>query len=122
MITRLGLRYINRIEIPLPFLDFKEYILTTPEIAPGLPQAMTNFFMRMEIPDQNRDALIILTQTIEPVTEDKKLPLIFDIDVIRAGMFDVKGEGIWNNFEELRNLKNEVFFKSLTDKAKDLFR
>jgi uncharacterized protein (TIGR04255 family) len=122
VVTRLGLRYINRIEIPLPFLDFKEYILTTPEIAPGLPQAMTTFFMRMEIPEPSLDALVILTQTIEPVTEDKRLPLIFDIDVFRAGLFDVKSDEIWTIFEGLRNLKNDVFFKSLTDKAKDLFR
>ena len=41
-ITRVALRYINRIEIPLPMRDFKDYILTTPEIAPGLPQELAN--------------------------------------------------------------------------------
>jgi uncharacterized protein (TIGR04255 family) len=122
VITRLGLRYINRIEIPLPFLDFKEYILTTLEIAPGLPPAMRTFFMRMEIPEPSLDAHIIITQTIEPVTEDKKLPLIFDIDVFREGLFDVRSGDIWTIFEGLRNLKNDIFFKSLTDKAKNLFR
>ena len=122
VITRLGLRYINRIELPLPFSDFKEYILTTPEIAPGLPQAMANFFMRMEIPEPNLPAHVILTQTIEDVTEDKKLPLIFDIDVFQAGLFDAKSDEVWTIIERLRNIKNDIFFKSLTDKAKDLFR
>ena len=34
-VNRISLRYINRLELPLPFGDFKEYLLTVPEIAPG---------------------------------------------------------------------------------------
>ena len=49
-VTRVALRYINRIEIPLPMRDFKDYILTTPEIAPDLPQGLGSFFMRLVIP------------------------------------------------------------------------
>ena len=44
-ITRIALRYINRIEIPLPMKNFKEYILTVPEIAPKLPQVLDHFFI-----------------------------------------------------------------------------
>ena len=32
-VVRIALRYINRIEVPLPMKDFKDYLLTTPEIA-----------------------------------------------------------------------------------------
>jgi uncharacterized protein (TIGR04255 family) len=34
LITRLALRYINRIDIPLPISDLKEYMRTIPEISP----------------------------------------------------------------------------------------
>jgi uncharacterized protein (TIGR04255 family) len=78
--------------------------------------------MRMEIPEPSLPAHVILTQTIEEVTAAKKLPLIFDIDVFQAGLFDAKSDEIWTILEGLRNLKNDIFFKSLTDKAKDLFR
>lgn len=44
-ITRIALRYINRIEAPLPIKDLKEYILTNPEIAPKLPQSLSQLFL-----------------------------------------------------------------------------
>ena len=43
LITRLALRYINRIDIPLPISDLKEYMRTTPEISLDLPQQMSSF-------------------------------------------------------------------------------
>jgi len=72
-ITRIALRYINRIEIPLPMKDFKEYILTAPEIAPKLPQALANFFMRLDIPnpDIQANALITLTMNSSTIKDQK---------------------------------------------------
>jgi len=122
-VTRIALRYINRIEIPLPMRDFKDYILTTPEIAPDLPQGLESFFMRLVIPDPKGQAVAIVTEAVEPVDEaHKRLPLIFDIDVFRAVAFNVQDNSMWETFEYLHDLKNEIFFKSLTPKAKELFR
>lgn len=122
-VTRIALRYINRIEIPLPMRDFKDYILTTPEIAPDLPQGLGSFFMRLVIPDPKGHAVAIVTETVEPVDEaNKRLPLIFDIDVFRAVAFNVQDNSMWEAFESLHDLKNEIFFKSMTSKAKELFR
>ena len=122
-VTRVALRYINRIEIPLPMRDFKDYILTTPEISPVLPQGLGSFFMRLVIPDPKAQAVAIVTETVEPVDEaNKRLPLIFDIDVFRAVAFNVQDNSMWETFESLHDLQNEIFFKSLTPKAKELFR
>jgi uncharacterized protein (TIGR04255 family) len=119
-ITRIGLRYINRIQIPLPITDFKDYVLTIPEIAPGISQSLSNFFMRLEIP-QELPTMAIIMQTMEPVTSDNKLPLIFDIDVVREMTIESDDEA-WECFENLRDLKNNIFSRSLTEKSKDLFR
>jgi len=122
-VTRVALRYINRIEIPLPIKDFKEYILTTPEIAPDLPQGLESFFMRMVIPDSKAQAVAIITETVEPIDESsKRIPLIFDIDVFRMAAFSVQDNSMWETFESLHVLKNEVFFKSITPKTKALFQ
>jgi uncharacterized protein (TIGR04255 family) len=121
-VTRVALRYINRIEIPLPIRDFKDYILTTPEIAPDLPQGLGSFFMRLVIPDPKAQAVAVVTQTVESVDESSnRLPLIFDIDVFRMAAFDVQDETLWEMCEQLHDLKNEIFFKSITPKAKELF-
>lgn len=121
-ITRIALRYINRIEVPLPMKDFKEYILTNPEIAPKLPQFIDHFFMQIILPNPEIQAKAIITQTMEPATNKNTLPLILDIDVFSEAVYADNKEEIWNDFEKLRVFKNEIFFNSLTDKAKELFK
>jgi len=75
-VIRIGLRYINRIEVPLPFNDFSEYLLTNPQIAPNLPQAVSHFFMRLEVPNPDIEATAIITQTMDKPTTAQRLPLI----------------------------------------------
>ena len=78
--------------------------------------------MRLVVPKQELEATAIITQAMEPVQEGARLPLIFDIDVFRLGSFAVATDEIWTMFESLRNLKNEIFFKSITPKAEELFK
>lgn len=121
-ITRIALRYINRIDIPLPFENFKEYILTIPEIACDLPQGLSNFFMQLNIPNIKINATAVINETMKEITKDNKLPFIFDIDVFQINNYSNNDEKIWEEFEKLRNFKNEIFFNSLTKKAKELFK
>jgi uncharacterized protein (TIGR04255 family) len=121
-INKLGLRYINRIELPLPFDDFKEYILTRPEIAPNLPQNINHFLLRIVISKPEIKAVSIVILTIEEPTKENKLPLIIDISVVHESNYSVENPNIWDIFENLREFKNEVFFNSITDKTKEFFR
>ena len=118
-VKRLSLRYINRIEVPLPLKDFNEYILINPQIATDLPQALSNFFMRLEIPFPEKDALAVIIVTLDggPL-KPQIMPLILDIDVVRDVKFSDDLEVIWGDLEVLRDIKNECFFKALTPKAK----
>jgi uncharacterized protein (TIGR04255 family) len=120
-ITRIALRYINKIFFPLPMKDFKEYILTIPEVAPNLPQGLSHLFTRLVIPKPEIEALAIITETMEDPNQDQKLPFIFDIDVFKEINYS-EPDRIWKDFEELRQFKNEVFFNSLTEKAKEMFK
>lgn len=119
-VTRLALRYINRIEIPLPIKEFKEYILTVPDVADGLPHGLANFFMQLVVPDQESKNIAIITETMEPI-ENGILPLIFDIDVYRQAAFSSESDEIWNVLASLRDLKDAIFFKSITPKCEKLF-
>lgn len=120
-ITRIALRYINRIEIPLPFKTFKEYVLTIPEIAPTLPQDLAQFFMQLSIPNRDIEATAVINQTME-MPANQRLPLIFDIDVFREVTYSDNREEMWGEFEKLRKYKNALFFESITDKTKELFK
>ncbi len=122
-VSRIALRYINRIELPLPFSDFKEYILTAPEVATGIPQALAGFFVRLAIPNEEIGATAIVIETIEAIKPDtNKLPLIFDLDVFKGVSMPPDTDKIWAILNQLREYKNQIFDKSLTDKTKELFK
>jgi len=121
-VTRIALRYINRIEIPLPIKDFKEYILTVPEIAPNLPQGIARLFMQISIPNSEIQATAVITEAMENITAIQKLPFIFDIDVFQEILCSANAPEIWERFKKLRVFKNDIFFKSITEKTKELFK
>lgn len=124
-VVRMALRYINRIELPLPFDDLKEYILTGPELAPELKLPLSNFLVRLEIFNNDLDCKAIITETLEkPITRQDKtfFPLIFDIDVFKVVNNDPSDKESWEIFESLRNFKNDIFFESITPKTKELFQ
>lgn len=122
-VVRLALRYINRIEIPLPFGDFTEYILTIPEIAPNIPQSLTGLFMQLVIPNNEIQANAIITETMDKIDDKSKvLPFIFDIDVSRNIILKPTADDIWKIMEDLRHFKNQIFVESLTERAKELFK
>ena len=122
-VSRLALRYINCIEIPLPIGSFKEYLLTVPEVAEGMPQGLAKFFMQLVVPKDISGAIANITETMEPInTERNILPFILDIDVYRNVNFDPADEKIWGMFDELRGYKNLIFKKSVTPKCEELFQ
>ena len=59
---------------------------------------------------------------MQPPTPNQKLPLIFDIDVWKLTNYKSDDEEMWKEFEKLRKFKNDVFFNSITEKTKELFK
>ena len=124
-VIRLGLRYINRIRIPMNGgpIDFKDYLRTTPEIAPDVPQELAGFFMHLVIPSADHASFANIIQMMEPtIPGTDLLPLIFDIDVFKMEMFEPHSEALWKAFGALRDFKNQIFYGSITDKTRELFQ
>lgn len=119
IVNRIAVRYINRLEIELPIKDFNEYLTAPPTIPPSLPQGINQFFNRMVI--HEGDKIINLVQAMEASTDIKKIGIILDIDVFKVQGSGFDMEGIWSEFEQLRDLKNRVFFESITEKTARLY-
>jgi uncharacterized protein (TIGR04255 family) len=119
-VKRYAVRFINRLELPLPMSDFGDYLRTSPRVADGLPQSLSSVFMRLVVPFH--DATVIITQAIDEagVTVDK-IPVILDIEVFQTASVPCDGDELWQSLETLRRIKNDVFFSSLTPTAWRLF-
>lgn len=121
-VTRIAVRYVNKINLPIED-DFTTYLTTGVQISPELPQAMSGLFLRCEVPFDNPKAQTIITQTLgEPSGEMDSVPYVFDIDVYRMGSPCIDLLQLWNEFDELRDVKNQVFFGSITKATVEMLK
>ncbi len=117
--VRLGLRYINHLEIDLA-VNISESLNISlnvpPFLAPvGMTEVMTMF--TSEFPDAGATARVMLH--IPPVqTHDTRVVAVLDIDVFRPIDIAPEGPALWREFERLRKVKNDVFFNSITEEAR----
>jgi len=121
-ITRVALRYINRIDMPMPVEDFRQYLRTFPEVSPDLPQGVSNFFMQVQIPQDDIGALLHLNMTMVPPAREGVASLVLDQDLFRAAEIPQGEEELWLYFEQLRIRKNKVFEACITEATRELFR
>jgi uncharacterized protein (TIGR04255 family) len=123
-IVRVGLRYINKFDIPLfpdPLRDFSEYLTAAPIVPENLPQGVSSFLTRVVIHNPKIDAAAIITQAFEQIIDPKFIPIILDIDTFKQ-KDRIDEEEAWQDLEELRQFKNEIFFSSITERTKELFK
>ena len=121
-ITRIAVRYINRLELPLPLEDFKQYILAVPDISMALPQAFSNFFMQVHIPHADILAMLVLNVALIAPASEASVPIVLDIDLFRERDVPQTEKDIWVFFETLRDKKNKIFEACVTEAMKERFR
>jgi uncharacterized protein (TIGR04255 family) len=120
-VTRVAVRYINQIDMPLPVGDFNEYLRTVPEVSPDLPQGLAGFLMQLRIPQPERDTVLVLTEALAPQPKPDTVSVILDIDLFREGTVHRSDDDMWESLEAFRDRKNEVFESCITDRARQLF-
>lgn len=120
-ISRVAVRYINRIDIPLPITDLKEYLRTYPEVSPDMGQALSGYFMRLESPQPDISANLVLHQAMIPPPSENVVSVLLDIDLYRDKDLPIEESKLWTLLESLRNKKNEIFKSCLNEKTMRLF-
>ena len=122
LVTRLAVRYINTIEIPSKAIDYDHYLTAAPKVPEGLPQLLQSFLTRIEVPFPDRDVVAIITQTPSGKQDPLKSGIILDIDVCAAVNLSAEDARIYEIFGVLREIKNQVFFSSISERTKELFQ
>lgn len=121
-VTRVAVRYINRLDLPLPLTDLKEYLLTVPEISPKLSQALSDYFMRLEIPQEDVRGTLVLIEAIISPSKENLVSVLLDIDLFSNSAFSSTEDDLWNLLEVFRIRKNEIFEACITDKTRELLK
>jgi uncharacterized protein (TIGR04255 family) len=121
-IGRVAVRYINRLDLPLPMDDFKDYLRTVPEVSPDLPQGLSGYLMQLAIPQEDIGALVLLNEALLPPPGPDKASVLLDIDLFREMETSVEDEELWGMLDQFRDRKNQVFEACVTERTRDLFR
>ena len=122
IVQRLATRYINSIEIPSKRFDYDDYFTAAPKIPQGLPQSLSHFFTRLVIPFPDRGATAIVVQTPAERFDPINTVVILDIDAFAEVSLVSNDAKLDEILAILRRVKNEIFFSSITERTKDLFR
>lgn len=119
-IDRIGCRYINEIRLKHP-IDLQEYLSRSPGSPVGSPDIFASFISRVVIPYHEYNTTAIITQAFEKVLADGTAPIIIDIDVFMQEVNEAQIE-IWEVLDNFRNIKNQIFFGSITPKTVEMYR
>jgi uncharacterized protein (TIGR04255 family) len=119
-VSRLAVRYINVLDVPVG-MDFDLYLAAGPRIPPELPQVLNGFLHRVVIPFSTDGITAIVTQAME-FPSGTSVPVVLDIDVYYTCKLEVNSPIVWAEFDRLRDIKNHIFFSSVTERALEPYR
>lgn len=121
-ISRIAVRYINRMKLQGP-ANLKTYLTTPPELPEPAPQAVRDFLSRIHVDDSTRSASAVVIQALEPQVEPSIISLLLDIDAYRDRLtLHPNDPSIPQMFQNLRELKNEVFFACITERTAEIYQ
>lgn len=120
-VLRVAVRYINKLELPLPFEDFRKWLRTVPEVSDSLGCPLAGYAMTLNAVFPEESASALIQQRIVPGDYRDRIPIVFDIDAFRQVEFLPNDDALWECLAVLRGVKNKVFFGSLTTEALELF-
>jgi uncharacterized protein (TIGR04255 family) len=105
----------------MPIKDFSDFLTAPPQVPEELPQGVSSFITRVVIHEPTIGANAIITQALEQIATDV-VPIILDIDVFKLQSEGIEEKEAWDTIEKLRNFKNQIFFKSITNKLKEMYK
>jgi uncharacterized protein (TIGR04255 family) len=121
-IQRLGVRYINR--MPLNSGEWpSEYLHMAPTSLPGLDLPAESFFYQETFRVPETPYFVNWVRTVQPQSSSPAdgPALIVDIDVFATELIDVDRESLIDRLNEMRWIKNKIFFSCITPMAQERF-
>lgn len=113
VVTRIGLRYINKCQFDLP-ADSTDLLNAAPTLPASLGVETTGFFSQVSV-ELPVGASANVTQMLQH--EPKASFVIIDVDVYKQGIsLDPATEAIWDVLVPWREWKNKIFFSLVTEK------
>ena len=120
--ARVGLRYINRIEIPETRFAMEDYFTIYPQLPKSLGDTHGPFLVRVEIPQAEQRHVVLITFGTDSLSEPKKEKQVFMLDLYDIATLDVPPDEIELKKQIQQAHDNVVmaFEDSITDRLRTL--
>lgn len=124
-VSRIGVRYINRIDIPFGsggttnLGDFFRFFVTMPKV-PGF-EGLNGFAAQAEFPMSDSPVKLVINHAPTPSPLVETNSFLLDLDLAVEQDLPSNEKGLWDIIEALRSIKNSVFEACITDKTRELF-
>lgn len=124
-VNRIGIRYLNRIDIPLNGLsqvDLATYLAFRPQI-PGIGNGpMAGYMVQATMPtDTSPWSASIASTIVTPPPLLNHVSLMLDIDIFCTEQIPGNEAELWRMIDGARPIKNCVFERCVTDESRKLF-
>ena len=120
-VVRIAVRYINRLQVPVP-AQIGDYLAAPPTVPPPISRQLRQFLCRLVIDDVRRNASAVIVQASEPLIGPPAITLLIDIDASKESLAVAPEDPrLPEMFLQLRDLKNEIFFASITEKTVEMY-
>lgn len=120
-ISRIGLRYINRLEFPgLQSVDIERFLLAAPAVPSAVPQTFSSWLQRVEIPFMEANGLLILHSSSVRDEGQQNVAFLLDLDFItlQAELVKLDSAMVW--VEQAHDEVEKTFEACITDEARRL--
>ena len=120
-VSRIGLRYINKIKIPETEVELADYFTKPPVTPDEFPEPMTKVQHRSEAYYNDNVRLIFNLSSVRDPDSMTALFLV-DLDLEWSGEDPLEDEAdIRETLEDLRNKERQAFEALITDRTRELF-
>jgi uncharacterized protein (TIGR04255 family) len=119
VVSSMGLRYLNHFKLP-PHEDLARYLVLLPNVPRNIDTGCEEYLLRLVLQDNSVPAVAEVTQLSN--SRDRQ-GVTFDIEVSSESREYPPGEdSLWGQIDRLREYKNKLFFSSITEECRKLFR
>jgi uncharacterized protein (TIGR04255 family) len=121
-ISRVGVRYINRIDIPITgdVIHYEEFLNVYPRIPDEVGPVFT-YGIQTQAPCPEIDGRITINSASVPSPLLGYSSFIFDQDIYKETNIPQTDESLYKLLNQIHVKKNAVFEACITDRARELF-
>ncbi len=120
-ISRIGLRYINRLEFPgFRSVDIERFLLAAPAVPSAVPQTFSSWLQRVEIPFIEANGLLVLQSSSVREEGQRNVAFLLDLDFITLQPELAKLDSAMEWVERAHDEVEKTFEACITDEARQL--